>query len=141
MSKGFTLIEIMIAVAIVAILAAIAYPSYQQYIIRTHRADLQTELLRVAGQLQSYKVVNHTYENATLNNVGGSANFPRTANPDYQIALVLDNDNRGYTLTATPIVTSTQKGNGIVVLNNEGQKCWIKGATTCALSTTSTWDN
>ena len=66
LKKGFTLIEMMIVVAIIAILAAIAYPSYTQYKIRTNRVDVQSEMMRIAQNLQNYKLVNHTYTGAKL---------------------------------------------------------------------------
>ena len=138
-NKGFTLIELMIVVAIIAILAAIAYPSYTQYKIRTNRADVQTELIRVAQRLQAYKLVNHTYSGATLAGVGGATNYPISGAVFYNITLAVDADNLGYILTATPVATTVQDGNGSVVLNSQGQKCWVKGST-CTLSATTSWD-
>ena len=44
-----------------------------------------------------------------------------------------------WVLTATPIATSSQAGDGIICLNDQGQKFWTKGATDCALSATSNW--
>lgn len=137
---GFTLIELMIVVAIVGILAAIAYPSYQNYKIRVNRSDVQSELIRISQQLQSYKMVNHGYANATLAGLGDATSYPVTGTAYYTLNLAVDSDNQGYVLTATPISSTMQAGNGIICLNQDGQKFWGKAATACSLSSNSTWD-
>ncbi|MBJ8496635.1 type IV pilin protein [Acinetobacter oleivorans] len=134
--EGFTLIELMIVVAIIAILAAIAYPSYTQYKIRGNRADVQSEMMQTAQRLQSYYAINHHYTNATLDNGLTSKDYP-TLNAAY--GLVLNVNDQTWTLTATPKTTTIQSGNGVVILNSQGQKCWTKGAT-CSASITSNWD-
>ncbi|MEJ8826632.1 type IV pilin protein [Variovorax humicola] len=53
-ARGFSLIELMIAVAIIAILAAVAYPSYTRYIVRSNRAAAQGYMLEVSGLQQRY---------------------------------------------------------------------------------------
>lgn len=139
--KGFTLLELMIVVAIIAVLSAIAYPSYTRYVVNSNRADVQAEMMRLSARLQSYVSINRTYRGATLANIGGTTNYPDQSTAKYSIALAVDADNRGYTLTATPITNGTQSGDGVVCLNQEGQKYWSKGATACVLSKTSTWTN
>lgn len=134
--EGFTLIELMIVVAIIAILAAIAYPSYTQYRIRTNRADVQSEMMQTAQRLQSYYVINHNYTSATLNNGLTTKDYP-ASNPIYTIVLVTNSQT--WTLTATPKTNTIQAGNGTVLLNSDGQKCWTKGQS-CTTSTTSNWD-
>ena len=60
-TKGFTLIELMIIVAIIGILAAIAYPSYLEYVRKTHRQEVKAELIDIAKKIQRYKISNFSY--------------------------------------------------------------------------------
>lgn len=141
--KGFTLLEIMIVVVIIGILAAIAYPSYTQHIIKSNRVDMQSEMVRIASLMQRYKVLNSTYlksgQALTLGDIGVSSNYPNTNKSLYQLRL--SNVTAGtWTLTASPLSATSQADNGAIVMNNNGQKCWVKGASSCTPSTTSNWD-
>lgn len=151
-NQGFTLIELMIAVAIIGILAAIAYPAYQEYVKKTKRVEAQAELVDIASKLQRYKVANFTYLQPlvapatvglpiTLANIGETVplTIPRQRQALYTITLTGVGANT-WTLTATPINNTTQQLDGVLSMNHRGEKCWTKGSTTCVLSATSNWD-
>ena len=72
-TKGFTLIEILVVVAIIAILAAIAFPSYQEQVVKTRRADAQGALMSLSNAMERYYVQNNSYVGAA---VGAGGIFP-----------------------------------------------------------------
>ncbi|MET0332621.1 MAG: type IV pilin protein [Dyella sp.] len=111
-ANGFTLIELMVVVAIVAILAAIAIPSYSRYVYRARRVDGQQLLLKIATAQERYYALNNKY--AVLSAAGFSSDTVTSEKGYYtaQIAtasLTSTTVNsitvaaQGYTATATPI--------------------------------------
>lgn len=64
-SAGFTLIELMIVVVVIAILTAIAYPSYTKYLMRSHRSAAQSYLMDLAQRQQQYLLDNRGYADTT----------------------------------------------------------------------------
>lgn len=143
-SRGFTLMELMIVVAIIGVLAAVAFPAYQQYVIRSNRADVQAEMIQIAQRIENYKVTRGTYTGVALSqpSIYGSSVFPKTGKALYDITLNTgqrDGLVTDWTIEAAPRSDSIQKDNGTIRLNDLGHKCWIKGASTCTLSANSSW--
>lgn len=97
---GFTLIELMIVVAVVAILASIAYPSYNDAVRKSRRGQAKADLLEVAQLAERFRTVNGTYSGFTV--PSGNANSPNTGTARYTLA-VSNATAAGYTLTATPV--------------------------------------
>ncbi len=91
--KGFTLIELMITVVIIAILAAIAYPSYQDSVLKTRRATGQANLIEIANYMERFFTENGTYVGASIASSG-------ITNDDYAFTMPVATATT-YTLTAT----------------------------------------
>ena len=130
MNSGFSLIELLIAVAILGIIAAVAYPSYQQYLIDARRTDAQQALLGFANAIERFKVENMTYQGAAVG--GASAGipsvnvFPSQAPVDGGTAFynlsIISSTSRNYTLRAMPINGTTQQGDGLLEILSTGVK-------------------
>jgi type IV pilus assembly protein PilE len=99
--RGFTLIELMIVVAVVAILAAIAYPSYQDAVRKSRRGQAKADLLELAQNLERYHTVNNSYGTSTSTIPGWVAQSPRTGVAYYTISVPTQTANT-FVLSAAP---------------------------------------
>lgn len=126
--SGFTLIELMVTVAIIAILAAIALPSYTKYIVASHRTEAQTAMLSLAQYLESKYNASFSYPDES--SIPSSLKAPSNITMYYTISVSIANTSQTYTITATP--TNAQKDTlcGTLTLNEGGVKtpttsgCW-----------------
>ena len=132
-SRGFTLIEVMITVAIIGILAAIAFPSYQRYVVKGNRAAAEAFVLEAASLQERYLVDNRAY--ATTLSALGLAALPGSIAPNYQVTLTVTAAPPAYVFTATPINTQLALDTdcGVLTLNNTGDK------TAAGVAPTSCW--
>jgi type IV pilus assembly protein PilE len=127
-SAGFTLIEIVIVLAIVAILAAAGLPSYQNYIARSDR-NLAKESLQVCAQaMERHFLQASSYLGAADGGDTGVIDVcptqsPLDGTPKYNVT-VFAATGTTYTLRATPIATGSQKDDGMLAIQHTGRRWW-----------------
>jgi type IV pilus assembly protein PilE len=131
-SDGFSLLELVIVLVLISILAAIAYPSYTNYRIKTHRTDGQTALHILATQMERYFTKHNTYKDATFEQLGMEDKSERGF---YKLKLNIENDGMGYQLEASPTgsqaadqqcgnLSLDQKGKKNISGTGKIQDCW-----------------
>ena len=117
-NQGFTLIELMIVVAIIGILSAIAYPSYQAYIRRGARADARAGLMAAQQWLERAVTATGTYPTTLPATLQATANDPN--NQRYLINFAAGNTKARFTLAATPRGDQVNDTCGTLTLDNTG---------------------
>jgi type IV pilus assembly protein PilE len=119
-SRGFTLIELMIAVGIVAILTTIAVPAYRDQLRKSRRADAQAALMEIAQREQQYLLDARQYapDLAALN-----VTIPAVVTNNYTITATPGTGARPtFVVTATPKTGTAQASDYTLTLNNAGAK-------------------
>lgn len=126
--RGFTLIELLITVAIVGILAGVAYPSYTEFVLRSNRSEGQRELMRLANVEEQFFIDSRTYT-SDMTDLGMATNPYITESEKYSIGAVIGNNGNTFILTATAKNSQTRDTACLSLnINEVGQKnpsaCW-----------------
>jgi type IV pilus assembly protein PilE len=116
--QGFTLVELMLVVTVIGILAAIVYPNYQEYVMRSNRTEGIALLNDAAARQERYFAQNNAYANTAA-----KLGFASDKSPNNMYTLAISDVEAGtsaYTLTVTP--TRTDAKCGSLTINQAGTK-------------------
>ena len=146
-ARGFTLIELMVVVAIVAVLAGIAIPAYNKSVMKSNRATAKTALLDLAAREEKFYSLTNSYSSSPtdLYGAGATVTFPMNAplsgqalyqikfNSAYPITTASGSTPATYAIEAVPISGGPQASDacGTYYLNSAGQQGVSTSATSC----------
>lgn len=117
---GFTLIEMIVVVAIIGLIASITYPGYQQYVIKSKRADMMSEMHNIAGQIESRKLAQGSYSDISVDDL--TVDYPKQDQSLYSIDIT-DPLVAQWKITAKPKAGKQMAEDGDLTLNYQGVKC------------------
>lgn len=129
--SGFTLIEVMIALVIIAVLSAVALPAYTSHQVKARRSDCQASLIGFSQAMEQHYALNYSYlaaaDEGADTGAPASTVFPSqcpTAGKAFYTLRIQAATATGYTLRATPVANSSQDGDGLLEINSQGQRYW-----------------
>ena len=121
LNQGFSLIELMIAVAIIGIIAAVGYPSYLSQAEKTRRTEGKSALTEVAQKQQQFFQERRRYTANVMELYDQSGATLETPKGNYTVSAAVTGGGTGFTLTATPVSDGLQDGDFTLTLNHLGQ--------------------
>jgi type IV pilus assembly protein PilE len=117
--RGFTLIELMVTCAVVAILAAVAYPSYLSHIRKSARAAAKAQMMDIASREQQFLLANRNFVAAAQLQASGYT-LPDDVSAKYTYSIDVTSAPPTFTVTFTPI--GGQASDGPLTLSSDGTK-------------------
>ncbi|HFD11608.1 MAG TPA: prepilin-type N-terminal cleavage/methylation domain-containing protein [Crenotrichaceae bacterium] len=137
--QGFSLTELVVAMAIMSILTMIAVPSYQQHLKTSRIAMAKADLMELAGYFERQRTINACYNGPACDKDETGGSDPLIVDQTSSILDMLSDDtakyynvtltaltNSTFTLRATPDSTTTQKDTGYLEVLHTGQQRWDK---------------
>ena len=119
-ASGFSLIELMIVVAIIGILAAVAYPAYGRYMVKSHRATAQVHLMELA-QAQSQRMADTRTYASSVTELGVPT--PTAVSSKYTISITAEEGPpSSFIITATPVPGGSQVADRALTINSAGTR-------------------
>jgi type IV pilus assembly protein PilE len=134
--KGFTVVELLITMAIIGILTAIAFPSYQSHVRKGSRAAAQAAMIQVADREAQYLLDARNYALGSSALTTLNVTLPTDVSTKYTITVTAADGTSTpstpptYTITATPITGGPQVNDGTLKLTHTGAKTRVLGSTT-----------
>ena len=121
-SSGFTLVELMIVVAIIGIIAAFGYPAYRNYVIQAKRVDGQTLLMDLAARQERFYADNRAYATTAKDNLGYATMTAESAEGNWTAEV--DSGGQAFVLIAKPAGDHAGRDPDCAFLgiNNQGRK-------------------
>ena len=120
-ASGFTLIELMIVIVIVAVLMGVALPAYRDQVIRGHRAAAKAEMLEIANRQQQYLLANRIYATG-LSTIAYSGPPDVLAKYTFSMSSVVNSGSPYFEVKATPQPGGGQENDGWLTLDSLGVK-------------------
>ncbi len=144
MNKGFSLVELMVALVIIGILTVIAVPSYSSYLVKSSRAAAQKELLELASLQEKIYLNSSAYTPNMTTAYNGTATgglgktTGQTDDGRYSLAFNGTPDQT-FEIRAVPVAGSAQEGDGCLLIMENGVRQWHENDDTCSSASPKTW--
>jgi len=143
-NTGFTLIELMIVVAIIGILAAISYPSYKNSVIKARRIDAMGALTGFQGAMERHYTESNSYLAAGSPNTGAPTIYSTVSPVDggsaYYNLTIQAVTATTFTVRASPIAGSSQATDGYIELQGTDVRAWDKNNSGSVTAGEDSWD-
>lgn len=127
--RGFTLVEVLIALAVAMLLAAAAVPSYQAQVAKGRRVDGQQALMAVAQRLERHYTERGSYRGATL---GAGGLYPAVSGGGLYALAITELADQQFRIAATPLGVQATDACGTLVYDQRGESSVSGGATLAA---------